>query len=858
MRNTILAILLGLPVFLFSQKQPLDYFLPAAKYDPAIPTPEQFFGFQIGEWHLSHDQILAYYRMLDAASNKITLHEYGRSHENRPLIYLVITAEKNHANLQTIQDEHVALCDPERSSKLDMSKMPVVIYQGFSIHGNEQSGANAAPLVAYRLAAAQDEDTRRLLDQAVILFDPCFNPDGMQRFSSWVNANRNRNLNGDANDREYDEPWPRGRFNHYWFDLNRDWLPGQQPESVGRIANFQAWKPNILTDHHEMGSNATFFFMPGVPSRVNPLTPKLNQELTAKIGTYHAEALDAIGSLYYSGEGFDDFYFGKGSTYPDAQGCIGILFEQASSRGHLQNTVNGPLSFAFTIRNQVRTALTTQRAAIAMRTELLDYQRNFYKNNLEEARRDSRKAFLVGEKYDRARLLRFVELVKRQGVQVFETSEKITANGVEFLPGSSYVIPLEQPQHKLILGMFQRDTMFTDSIFYDISAWTMPLAFNLEYASLTGGQFSKKLLGKEVFTTQLPDGQALAKTTDFAFAFEWDEYFAPAALYHLLKKGLLVKTATKPFTGTTASGTKDFNVGSIVIPTQNQALSGESLLSVLREAASLGHLTINGLTTGLNADGLDLGSNNMELLRKPNLLLLTGEGVNPTDAGELWHLLDTRYGMPVTKVDLTDVTPSLLEKYNVVVMPNGGYGSLNADALKSWVSGGGTLIALEGAVKWLETKQLGGVVLKKEPEPAAVPTTRRPYVNASEDRAALELPGSIFEAEFDLTHPLAYGFRRSKLPVFKGNGLFAEQPKNAYATPLVFGKSPLMAGYVPKKLKPMTSGTPSVMVTGQGAGRIICMLDNPCFRAFWYGTDKLLANAVFFGNIISSQTVERK
>lgn len=856
MRLTILVLLC--PFFLFAQKQSLDYYLPTAKYDPAIPTPEQFLGFQIGEWHLSHDQLLAYYRALDAASPIISLHEYGRSHENRPLIYLVITSEKNHTNLQSIQNEHVALCDPARSSKLDVSKMPIVIYQGFSIHGNEQSGANAAPLVAYRLAAAQDEETRRLLDEAVILFDPCFNPDGMQRFSSWVNANRNQNLNGDANDREYDEPWPRGRTNHYWFDLNRDWLPAQQPESVGRIANFQAWKPNILTDHHEMGSNSTFFFMPGVPSRVNPITPKLNQELTAKIGSYHAQALDEIGSLYYSEEGFDDFYYGKGSTYPDAQGCIGILFEQASSRGHLQQTINGPLSFPFTIRNQVRTALSTQKAAIAMRTELLDYQRSFYKNASEEAGRDNRKAFIVGEKNDRARLLKFVELVKRQGVEVFDISEKITANGVEFVPGSSFVIPLEQPQYKLILGMFQRDTIFTDSIFYDISAWTLPLAFNLEYTSLSGSQFSKKLLGKAVTSTQLPDGELLASAKDYAFAFEWDEYFAPAALYHLMKKGLLVKVASKPFTGVMANGLRNFGFGTIIVPTQNQPLSGEALLSVLREAASLGHLTIHGLTTGLNPGSTDLGSNNYELLRRPSVLLLTGEGISPTDAGEVWHLIDTRYKMPLTKADISDISPQLLEKYNVVVMPSGSYSALNAEAMKGWVSGGGTIIALESAAKWLESKQLGAIVLKKEPESTAGPTNRRPYVVASEDRAAMELPGCIFEAELDLTHPLAYGFRRPKLSVFRGSGLFAEPPKNAYAMPLAFTKQPLMAGYIPKKLKPLISGSPSVVVSTQGQGRIVCMLDNPSFRAFWYGTDKLLANAIFFGNIISTQTAERR
>ena len=853
--TTILCFFL-FSTLLFSQKQPLTYYLPDVRYDPSIPTPEQVFGFQVGEWHMSHDQLMAYYRTLDAVSDRITLYEYGRSHENRPLIYLLITSKKNQDNIQSIQNEHVALCDPEKSGRLDVSKMPVVLYQGFSIHGNEPSGANGATLVAYYLAAAQGPEVERLLDEAVIIFDPCFNPDGFHRFSSWVNSHKNLNLTADNADREYNEPWPRGRTNHYWFDLNRDWLPGQQPESTGRIKNFQAWKPNILTDHHEMGTNSSFFFMPGVQSRVNPVTPKQNQELTFKIGAFHAETLDEIGSLYYTEEGYDDFYYGKGSTFPDAQGCIGILFEQASSRGHLQNTSNGPLSFAFTIRNQIRTALSTQKAALALRTELLDYQRNFYKNALNEARKDERKAFVMGEKYDRARLLKFVEMVKRQDVKVYELGQKVSSGGKEFEPGSAYIIPLEQNQYKLILGMFQRDTTFADSIFYDISAWTLPLAFNLEYDALTGKNFSKKLLGKEVDTVALPVGQVLATPDDYAFAFEWDEYYAPAALYYLLKNNLLVKVASKPFRGKTTSGYREFNYGTIVVSTQYQPRKGESLLSLLEEAANLGHLSIYGLASGLTPAGIDVGSNNMEGLKKPNVLLLTGEGVSSYDAGEIWHLLDTRYGIPVTKVEAGNLSPGVLDRFNVVVLPDGRYNSLNVETLRNWLNGGGNLIACGSAVNWLESKQLANIEFKKAKDDTGN-AQRLPYAGAPEDKAALSLSGAIFEGEMDLTHPLAYGYRSPRLPLFRSSADFLEASQNPYAMPLAYTKKPLLAGYMHRKYAGIASGSASVIVSGQGAGQVICLADDANFRAFWYGTNKLLANAIFFGSTISGQTVER-
>ena len=265
----------------------------------------------------------------------------GFTYEGREQLLLIFSSTKNIQQLDAIQQQHYQLTEANGSTSLDINKMPLVLWIGNSIHGNESSGANAALLDAYYLAAAEGTEIDKLLDNTVILLDPSFNPDGLNRFASWVNANKSQTQVSDPNSRELNEMWPGGRFNHYWFDLNRDWLPAQHVESQNRLKFFHQWKPNILTDHHEMGSNSTFFFQPGVPSRVNPNTPLKNQELTAAIGNYHAKFLDSIGSLYFTKEGYDDFYYGKGSTYPDINGGVGILFEQASSRGHAQDTENG-------------------------------------------------------------------------------------------------------------------------------------------------------------------------------------------------------------------------------------------------------------------------------------------------------------------------------------------------------------------------------------------------------------------------------------------------------------------------------------------------------------------------------------
>ena len=329
-------------------------------FDQSIPTPESIIGHQVGEWHITHDKLVQYMKELARSSDRVTIQNRGLTYEDRPLILLTITSKNNHSNIEKIKENHKALSNNNDIN--NFNNLPIVVYQGFSIHGNEPSGSNASLLLAYYLAASKSNFIDDLLENTIILLDPSFNPDGLQRFAYWANTNKNYNLNPDPNDREYNEIWPGGRTNHYWFDMNRDWLPVQLPESKARIKTYNEWLPNILTDHHEMGTNATFFFQPGIPSRTHPLTPILNQELTKKIADFHVEELNEIGSLYYSEESFDDFYYGKGSTFPDINGGVGILFEQASSRGHIQESAIGIITVRFTIKNQFTAAISTLKA----------------------------------------------------------------------------------------------------------------------------------------------------------------------------------------------------------------------------------------------------------------------------------------------------------------------------------------------------------------------------------------------------------------------------------------------------------------------------------------------------------------
>lgn len=822
------------------------YFPPNISLNPAIPTPQSVIGHQVGEWHITHDRLVNYMMALDKASERISLEVIGQTHEMRPILLLTITSPKNHQNLEAIRAEHALLSDPQKSGSVNVKNMPAVFYIGHSIHGNEASGANAALLTAYYLAAAQGQEIENYLSNTIILFDPSFNPDGLQRFSSWVNARKSKLVNADPNDVEHNEAWPGGRFNHYWFDLNRDWLVAQHPESQARVKKFHAWKPNVLTDHHEMGTNATFFFQPGVPSRMHPLTPEKNLELTKKIGAFHAKALDEIGSLYYTQEGYDDFYYGKGSTFPDVQGAIGILFEQASSRGHAQESVNGVLRFPFTIRNQFTTALSTLKAVNEMRVELLEYQRDFYSNASAEAVKDPVKAIVVNAPKDKMKLFHFGEMLARQQIAFYKPTGNLTVAGKNVEAETGYVIPLNQPQYRLIKSMFEKRTQFKDSLFYDISSWTLPLAFGIDYEE----QKVMPAMGERVTDLKSPEGKIINKG-DYAYVIEPFGYYVPRATYRLLSKNVRVKVATENFY---ADG-KKFERGSLLIPVDHQERLPDQLQVYMKEIAEKDGLDVYALATGLDFKGVSLGSPSFLSLKKPEIAMLVESGISPTDAGEIWHVLDTRYEIPVTLLPINVFNTTNINRYNTLIIPEGNYNSISESAkekLKTWTQNGGLVIGFESAVNWFQSAGLGKFEVKKDDD-SKKDQKPKPYADIEENRGAQETSGAIFEADADLTNPLLYGFSSSKIALFKPNNIFLSKASGSYANPLTFGSNPLLSGYISKPNYSRLKNSSSLGIAAVGRGRVIGFTENLSFRAFWYGTNKIMMNAIFFGPLLSSE-----
>ncbi|MUP46447.1 zinc carboxypeptidase [Gramella sp. BOM4] len=812
----------------------LNYYLPDdVTYNPEIPTPQEVIGFVPGEWHVSHDRLLNYMHKLAEVSPRIQIENRGFTYEGRPLVLLTISSEENLNNIEEIRKNHVALVE-QNSGSLNTEEMPVVINQGFSIHGNEPSGSNAALLYTYYLAAAEGEEIENTLDHTVILLDPAFNPDGLQRFAYWANTNKSENINPDPQDREYNEIWPGGRTNHYWFDMNRDWLPVQLPESQARIATFHKWYPNILTDHHEMGSNSTFFFQPGIPSRTHPLTPQMNQDLTKEIGTYHARAFDELGSLYYTEENYDDFYYGKGSTFPDINGSVGILFEQGSSRGHAQETDNGILTFPFTIRNQFTAALSTLEAAESMRTELLNYQRNFFDNARKSAENG---AYAFGSSKDPVKAYKLAEILKRHQIEVHKVKDAFSENGKRFEQGSAYIVPKNQRQHRLVKAMFERRTEFEDSLFYDISAWTFPLAFDLDFSE----DVSLKNAGEKIEELSMPV-PAPPSESDYAYLLNWSDYYAPKALNSILEKGLRAKVAMEDFT----LDNQQFGHGTIMIPVQNQKLSQSELHDFLTEVSQESAVKITAISTGMTG-GINLGSNQFRALEPQKVAILVGESITSYDAGEIWHLFDQRYDMKITKLDIRDLNRTDLTKYTDIIIPNswgGGLDSGLAKKLMEWTREGGTIIGYRNAVTWLKKNDF----IKFDTKEPEVNAKNVSFEERGDFRGAQVIGGAIFEAKLDRSHPIAFGYQDDKIAMFRNTTLFVEPDEQSYNNPIQYTEKPLLSGYISKPNLDSIANTVPFKHASLGRGEVMMFTDNTNFRAFWYGTNKLLMNAIFFGD----------
>lgn len=808
-----------------------------------IPEPGDICGQTFGDWHFSHDQLVQYFKAVAEKSDRMKLVKTGKTYEGRPLMLAFISSPENIQNLESIRKEHLDFI--ESNSNKPVTDQLAVVWLGYGVHGNESSASNSSMLSAYYLTSSDDEDVLKLLDQTIIIIDPSLNPDGFNRAASWVNMNQSERWIGDPNNTQFAENWPGGRTNHYWFDLNRDWLLVQHLESKARVKNYHEWKPTVLTDHHEMGSNGTFFFQPGVLSRNNPLTPMKNYDLTKLIGTYHAEAFDSRNALYYSEESFDDFYYGKGSSYPDANGSIAILFEQARVNGQIMNNTHGTTTFADAIRNQFTVSMSTLKATFENKEQFLNYQKEFVTDAIQLSKNDPIKAYAFADQ-DKVKLSFFLDLLNLHQIELYKNSKSIKINGINYAAGDAFIVPLAQSQYRLAKSLFEKRTTYKDSIFYDVSTWTMPLAFNINYTDLKKYEEFK---GEKVNGNLFPESKLIGEDTKIGYVFKWNNYLAPKLLNTLLEKDVFVKAATKPYETVIDNKQISFSYGSIFIPLTNQKYNKEELTKLIQDLASQNGIDLFAIQKGTNT-GIDMGSSSLEPLTAAKTIMLIGNGLDSRNAGEIWHLLDYKYHFPLVRLDLSRFERLNLFDYNTLILPNGRY-DFSADEIEKlqfWVKQGGSILAFGSANQYLSEKKIINLTVRKNTNDDS--NQRMPYADSRYNRQGNSLSGVIMNADIDNTHPVFYGYESTKLPMYKSSSFVVEQSKNAYGTPAFLPQNSLLSGYLNAKNKTQIENSAYILSSRVGNGRVISFIDNPNYRAYWLGTNKTVLNAIVFRELI--------
>ena len=875
-RFSILWLMLLLPASAFAQGRgdvllnPRFTFSPDLAYAEDVPSPADFLGYELGTQFTFYADVVRYIEALAEASDRVTLHEYGETYEGRPLHYLVVTSPAQQARIDTIRQNNLRLATGETLGQAEarslIDNQPVVVWLSYNVHGNEPSSTEAAMQVAYRLAAAQDSTTERYLENAVVIIDPTINPDGRDRYVYWYTSMQSDVLSTDPVDLEHDEPWPGGRTNHYWFDLNRDWVWLVHPESQGRIAAYQQWLPQVHIDYHEQGFNNNYFTHPGTTPR-NLLLPDAYDRWSEAFGRADAEAFDEARVAYFTRERFDFFYPGYGSSYPSVMGAIGMLREQGghSRGGRAVETEDG---YVLTLRQRIFDHYTTSMAAletsVSNREALLRYFRDAFTQRTNES---DVAAYLLPE--DAGTYLPDVlDILLQHDVRVERADSAFSvpnarsywddAAEADTFAAGTYIISTSQPRHLFVNSVMQQGLAIEDSVMYDMATWSIPLAYNLE--AYTTARMPSVPTSVVEAAPEVTSGVENADA-QYAYVIDWQQRYAPKALAMLWEAGYRVRSVREGF----SDGSRRFGPGSLVVLMGRNYDKLDEAADDMQRIAGEADVRIVGFDTGRMEEGLDLASSDSRPIEAPKVLLMTDPPFSSYTAGQLWYVFDRETALPVTRLRTSELTDVDLGEYDVLVLPGAGdlgeaLDSTQVDRLRRWVQGGGTLVATESSALFLTKDASGFTDVEQvsdedeaeeedgdesedeaaEPDPAFY--TR---YEALEDSAGLaRIPGSAFRARLDTSNPLAFGMPEHLYSLrFSTDAL---EPSDDLQTVGYYDEAAqiLAAGYASQENQRKLAGKAFAAVQPMGEGKVVFLVDNTQYRLFWVGPMRLVQNAV--------------
>ncbi len=844
-------------------------FEPELSYDATLPSPSAFFGYEPGENFALYAEVVAYFKQLDGLSQKIVVQDYGKTHENRPLIYAVITSEANHQRLEEIRLNNLKLSDPVNTGLTEaqsiMKNQPIIISMSYNIHGNEPSGTESAMQVAYRLIAAQDQATKELLDNMVFVMYPCLNPDGRDRYTYWYKS-VSRNMPAiEPNDLDHQEPWPQGRTNHYWFDLNRDWIWGVHPESRGHTAIYQQWMPQLHTDVHEMGYNNNYFTAPGTTPR-NLLLPDAYEPLSDTIGRANIAAFNQNKVDYYTRESFDFFYPSYGSSYPSVLGAIGMLVEQGGiGGGRVIQTNDGTLlTFRQRIFDQYLTCMASIKKGIQQKQLFMQY--SYDALNPKNSKSKTKAYFLPDD--SSGYLYDLLQVLHRQGVKIERTKAALNATNVisyksgkaetKQFPVGTYIISTNQNRHLLINTIMAKTLAIEDSVMYDMSTWSAPLAYNVAvYFTESNIAVNTEVVDK---LPEVPHGVENADA-NYAFIINWSQRNAPKALAMLWEKGYRVRAAQKPFT----MNKKQFSAGSLTVLLGRNREKALEIKNDMQAIASQVKVSIVGVNTGRVDEGIDAGSGNNVPLTPPKVALMVEPPFDLLASGQIYFLFDQETRLPIERIKTSMLVQTAIPKfgsrygfadlndYDVLILPGGGQGlakiftKVELEQLKAWVNAGGTLIASESAINFFTEKgsKMTAVKLAEMKSDSSEAAKYLAYGDRIDYYGKKRIPGTALNASIDTTHPLAFGMPSSLYTLTSSSNALLPNPGLQTVGSYAKDQASLLAsGYIAEDNLRHLAGKTFAGVQPMGKGKIVFLGNNTQYRMFWIGGMRMMQNAV--------------
>lgn len=814
-----------------------------------VKSPDEFLPHRLGEQFTPHHMLTSYFEYLAAnAKGTMKLERYGYTNEARPLQAAFFSTPENMARLEEFRKNnmHLAAMGDDKSGGV-IEGMPAIVWLNMSVHGNEPSGSECSMLLAWQLATQTEPDIQQWLKTTIVIIDPSCNPDGYDRYTSWYRGASNKLKTVHHNTREHNEPWPGGRPNHYYYDLNRDWAWATQIETRQRLEFYQRWLPHVMADIHEQFIDDPYYFAPAAEPMHAYLTP-WQRSFQTEIGANNARYFNANGWMYFTKEVFDLLYPSYGDTYPMFNGAIGMTYEQAGNgmAGRSITTSNGD---TLTLHDRILHHMTTSRATIEIASKsapkLVENFRNYYAKALASPP-GQYGAFVIREKNDPNKIKMLCELLNRHkikyglagatidGVKGFdyisgkETSTKIQPNDL--------VISAYQPKAVLVQVLFEPEAFISDSLTYDITAWSLMYAHGLD------GFAAKQRIDPKKEYTAWKAPEAMMTAVPYAWSVRRNSLAEMVWLAAIVEKGVKVRYASESFE---MSG-QQFAAGTFVINRADNRMLEASLDGILKTAAASANISLVPLMSGTNSKGPDLGSSKFRMVHQPTVAMLYGDDVDENSFGHTWYYFEQELGYPVSMIRPDQIKSSGMRGINTLIIPNGSYHFEDKalSFLREWVSDGGKVIAVDGGVKGLVDRSGFDVAFKTEPDKDSTNSKPEPYFTSERNLISDQLPGAIVKAKCDNSHPIAFGMPDTYFSLKTSNATYQFNTK--FNNVIYLEEQYDSYGFIGCRVKPKLKNTPIVSVQQIGNGSVIYMTDNPLFRSFWQSGKMLFANAIFF------------